>query len=96
MIPKRKTPKKRIKKINIIYRAPNKRKSIIRSFKSARDTLADNGISKDIGKFSNNDKVKNEKTYLCESGISKGYIDIINTIIGCDLKVIMIFMRNIL
>jgi hypothetical protein len=94
--PKRKTPKRQVKKINITYRTSNRRKPIIRSFKPARDTSADNGISKNIGEFSNNDEIKDKKAYLCGPGISKGYIDTINTVIGCDLKVTMAFMRDML
>jgi hypothetical protein len=74
----------------------NRRKPITRFFKSARDTLADNDISKDIGKFSDDDKVKNEKACLCGPKINKGYIDTINTVIGCDLKMIMVFIRDML
>jgi hypothetical protein len=44
--PKRKTPKRRVKKINIIYRAP-RRKSITRSSKSARNTPVDISV-KDV------------------------------------------------
>ena len=96
MIPKRKTLKKRVKKVNIIYRAPNRRKFITRFSKPARNISADDGISKEIGKFSNNDEVKNKKAYLCGSGVSKNYINIMNTIIGCDLKVTMAFIRDML
>jgi hypothetical protein len=93
--PKRKTPKRRAKKVNITYRAP-RRKPITRSFKPARDILADNGISEDIGRFSNNDEIKDKKAYLCGSEVSKGYINTIDLAIGCDLKVIMTFMRDML
>jgi hypothetical protein len=95
-IPKRKTLKKRIKKVNITYRAPNRRKFITRSSKPAPNTFTDDGISKNVGKFSDNDKVENEDTYLYGPGISKDYINIINTVINCDLKVTMTFVRDML
>jgi hypothetical protein len=95
-IPKRKTLKRRVKKVDTIYRAPNRRKPTIRSSKPARDIPTDNGISKDIGGFSDNDEVKDKETYLCGPRVSKSYIDIINTAINCDLKVTMAFMRDIL
>jgi hypothetical protein len=88
--------KKRAKKVNIIYRAPNRRKPITRSFKPARNILADNGINENVGGFSDDDEIKNEETCLCGPGISKGYINIINTAIGCDLKVTIIFVRDML
>jgi hypothetical protein len=94
--PKRKTPKRRVKKVNTIYRASNRRKLITRSFKPARDTPADDGISKDVGKFSDNDEIEDKEAYLYGPKISKDYIDIMNTAIGCDLKVTMTFMRDML
>jgi NRPS condensation-like uncharacterized protein len=96
MIPKRKTPKRRVKKVNTIYRAFNRRKLITRFSKSARDIFADNGISENIGRFSDNDKIENKEICLCGPGINKDYIDIINTAISCDLKVTITFMRDIL
>ena len=95
-IPKRKTLKKRVKKVDTIYRALNRRKPIIRSSKPARNTFTDNGINKKVSRFSNNDKVKNEEAYLCGPGISKNYINIIDTAIGCDLKMIIIFIKDML
>jgi hypothetical protein len=96
MTPKRKILKRRAKKIDITYRAPNRRKPTTQSSKSARNTFADDGINKDIDRFSDNDEIKNEKTYLCGFKVSKDYIDIINTVISCDLKVIIVFIRDML
>jgi hypothetical protein len=93
---KRKTPKKRVKKVNITYRAPNSRKLTTRSSKPAPNTPIDNDIDKNIAGFSDNDEVENEDTYLCGSGISKDYINTINTAIDCNLKVTMAFMRDML
>jgi hypothetical protein len=95
-IPKRKTLKRRAKKVNTTYRAPNRRKPITRSSKPARDTPANDGINKNVGKFSNNDEIENEKACLCEPKVNKSYIDTINTAIDCDLKVTIAFMRDIL
>jgi hypothetical protein len=94
--PKRKILKKRAKKVDTTYRAPSKRKSTTRSSKPARDISADNGISENVGGFSDDDEVKNKETCLCGFRISKVYIDTMNTAIGCDFKVTMTFMRDML
>jgi hypothetical protein len=94
--PKRKIPKKRAKKIDTTYRAPSRRKSTTRSSKPARDIPADNDISENVGRFSDDDEVEDEKAYLCGLGVSKVYIDTMDTAIGCDFKVIMTFMRDML
>ena len=52
--------------------------------------------NKKVGKFSNDNKVKDKETYLCGLKVSKDYINIMNIAICCDLKVTMIFMRNML
>jgi hypothetical protein len=96
MTSKRKIPKKRAKKVDIIYRASSGRKPIIRFSKPARDTPANDGIGKDVGGFSDNDKVKNEKACLCGPRINKGYSDTMDTAIGCDLKITMAFVRDML
>jgi hypothetical protein len=95
-IPKRKTLKRRAKKVDITYRALSRRKPITRSSKPARDIPADDGISENIGRFSNDNEVENEETCLYGPGINKDYIDIMDTAISCDLKVTIIFMRDIL
>jgi hypothetical protein len=95
-IPKRKIPKKRAKKVDTIYRAPSRRKSIIRSSKHARDIPADNGIGENVGGFSDDDEVEDEEACLCGLGVSKVYIDIMDTAIGCDFKVTMTFVRDML
>jgi hypothetical protein len=96
LTPKRKTPKKRVKKIDIIYKTSNGRKPITRSSKPARDTPADDGINKDVGGFSNDDKVKNKNIYLYGPDVSKNYINIIDTAINCDLRVSIAFIRDML
>jgi hypothetical protein len=95
-IPKRKTLKRRAKKVDITYRALSRRKPITRSSKPARDIPADDGISKNIGRFSDDDEVENEETCLYGPGINKDYIDIMDTAISCDLKVTIVFMRDML
>jgi hypothetical protein len=94
--PKRKIPKKRVKKVDTTYRAPSRRKSTIRSSKPARDILADNGIGENVGGFSDDDEVEDEEACLCGLGVSKVYIDTMNTAIGCDFKVTMTFVRDML
>jgi hypothetical protein len=95
-IPKRKIPKKRVKKVNTAYRISNRRKLITRFSKLARDIPADDGISEDVSKVSDNDKVENKETCLCGLGVNKNYIDTMDTAIGCDLKIIMTFVRDML
>jgi hypothetical protein len=94
--PKRKTPKRRAKKVDTTYRAPSRRKPTTRSSKPARDTPADDGIGEDVGGFSDDDEVEDEEACLCGPGVSKGYIDTMDTAIGCDLKVTMAFVRDML
>ena len=94
--PKRKTPKKRAKKVDTTYRAPSRRKPTTRSSKPARNTPADDGIGEDVGGFSDDDEVENEDACLCGPGVSKDYIDTMDTAISCDLKVTMAFIRDML
>jgi hypothetical protein len=94
--PKRKILKKRVKKVNTIYRALNSRKSITRSSKPAPNTPINNDIGEDVARFSDDDKVKNEDAYLCGPGISKDYINTIDTAISYNLKVTIVFIRDML
>ena len=94
--PKRKTPKKRAKKVDTIYRAPSRRKPTTRSSKPARNTPADDGIGEDVGGFSDDDEVENEDACFCGPGVSKDYIDTMDTAISCDLEVSMAFVRDML
>jgi hypothetical protein len=61
-------------------------KVVTPSSQPIQDTPEDDGIGGDVGGFSDDDEVDDEDACSCGPGVSKEYIDTMETAINCKLR----------